>query len=148
MRRTVLPLVLAAMLVGAQPADAAPLQLYQGITRGIRWVRGDTLPTSLQLRTVARARAVYLESRPRQLSPDHRGFGETMTRILGSDWGRWSLAGEIYAGPPRGATARWFVMAWRASPTHRSVMLGRWRAFGVSCARNTTRVYCVAIFAR
>lgn len=133
--------ILLALSLMGQPTMAIPTSTRTlAIISLIRDARGDRIGVALDLYTNARARAVALARADR--FDNHAGAG-----AIRAD--RWQLWGEIVGwNQPIKATPRWFVNAWLASPTHRSVMLAqRWDALGISCASAATgRVWCVVVF--
>jgi uncharacterized protein YkwD len=144
-RRVLLSLTLLVLLTGSVSAPLIAedtMQLYEAITAAIRDARNDSIKTSTLLHIIAHYRADQLAKYDHL---GHAGFYPAMTKF--GAWRYYRLGGEIVGWHNRaGATGTWFVNAWLASDTHRPILLGRWDRVGVSCARNTTRVYCVAIF--
>lgn len=131
-------LILAALVavVLAPGVDARSPSTNTRIVHALRAARGDAIRTSVELRDNARSRARYML---RHGFDQHRGAG-----AIRAD--RWRLWGEVVAWRSRGLNAEWAVRAWLRSPTHRSVILGRWDAVGVSCARSGRELWCVAVF--
>jgi hypothetical protein len=142
-----LALALALLLIASGPASA-----FYGLSRPesylayrVRVVRHESYSKLTQAMINIAGRRAY------EISFDFRHV-DLHTRGVPL----WCWWGEIIAwtaiddptDPYRRSTASWTIRAWLASPSHRTVLLGRWTRYGTGMLFRNGRWYLVVDFAR